>query len=364
MTEISKTDVSRRDIIKVGSALGTGLTTLTTNGCTSKDRKVGVDINPSSRRLVSQFGLKYPIFQAAPGGEKLAMAVANAGGMGAVTLGWSSPEMAAQTVTRMLAGTNGNFYGNFVLHFGAFALQAALDAGCPCVQFSWGLPSQDMVNSIRDAGATLGIQVSTRDGAEKALRHRPDFLICQGVEAGGHVQATAPLGETLCDVVKLAGDVPVIAAGGLSNGHDIRRVMQLGVAGAVMGTRFMATQESDAHAEYKARLLDADGQSTAYTNCFNRDWGAAHRVLRNTTLDDWEAEGCPVKGNKSGENDIVATHTKMGPVLRYSVMPPVKGHEGAVSEMAMYAGTGVGKVNDLPSAKVLIERIWAEVNAA
>ncbi|MCR9223335.1 MAG: nitronate monooxygenase [Hyphomonas sp.] len=359
----TKNSLSRRDLIKASGILSAGLTSLSASACQSGEKPTRNVLNPASARLLKTFQLKYPIFQAAPGGEALAIAIANAGGMGAITLGWTAPEAAAKSVSRMLDATNGNFYGNFVLHFGAGALQASLDAGCPCVQFSWGIPTRDMVKRVRRSGAKLGIQVSNLEGAELALTRQPDFLICQGIEAGGHVQATSSLAEGLSEIVNRAGDVPVIAAGGLSDGHDIRRVMNIGAAGAVMGTRFMATQESDAHAVYKSKLLEAEDHGTAYTNCFNQDWDAAHRVLRNETLSNWEAVGCPLKSNKPGEGEIVATHPLMGAVTRYAIMPPVRGHEGALDQMAMYAGTGVGRINDLPRAEDLIERLWFETTA-
>ena len=317
-------------------------------------------MNEKSKLLMSRFGLKYPIFQAAPGGEALAVAVANSGAMGAVSLTWDTPAHAAKVIDRMNEATNGNYYANFVLHFEPTMLDAALQAGCPIVQFSWGIPGDDIVAKIRNAGAKLGIQVSSKENAENAMVHDPDFLICQGLEAGGHVQATAPLQDSVPGVLKVAGDIPVLLAGGISNGRDIKTALTAGAAGAVLGTRFMATRESDAHDVYKQSLLNAGEDSTTYTLCFNRDWNAMHRVLRNSTTSNWEAEGCPDTGSKPGEDDQVADHPVFGPAMRYETIPPMQGHEGALEEMAMYAGEGVGNVNDLPSAGELIERLWDE----
>jgi nitronate monooxygenase len=308
------------------------------------------------------FGLDYPIVKAAPGGERLAIAVANAGGLGSLGLSWSSPDNADEAVTRMLAQTEGNFYANFVLHFEPVALDKTLEAGCPTVQFSWGLPSSEVVSKIRAAGARMGIQVSSREGAERALELLPDFLICQGIEAGGHVQATQPLEHVLPEVVEVAGDVPVLVAGGISTGHDIRDALGQGAAGVVLGTRFMATEESRAHDTYKQRLVDAGEHSTVYTNCFNDNggWNAMHRVLRNDTVRTWEAAGCPLDESKPGKDDVVAHHPTYGPAVRYATINPVAGHTGDVEDMAMYAGTGVSRVQDAPPAAELIERLWRE----
>lgn len=70
-----------------------------------------------------------------------------------------------------------------------------LEVGVPAVQFSWGMPSQEIVSKIHAAGAKLGIQVTSAVGAKAALALGADYLVCQGVEAGGHVHASQPLKE-------------------------------------------------------------------------------------------------------------------------------------------------------------------------
>lgn len=361
MTSKGNTRVSRREFIKTSASVGIGLAA-STPGTAQESEKVednsnGV-VSETSRKLKERFGLRYPIFQAAPGGEALAIAVANSGAMGAIALTWDTPEMSFDLVNRMNAATAGNYYANFVLHFEPVSLDKTLEAGCPNIQFSWGIPDADTVRKVRAAGAGLGIQVSSLSNAQAALEHEPDFLICQGLEAGGHVQATSPLEPTLEEILSVSGDVPVLVAGGISTGHDMRMAMQQGAAGAVLGTRLMATQESDAHDVYKQHLVDAD--STIYTICFNRDWNAMHRVLRNETTERWEAWGCPEGDRKPGAADVVAEHPVFGAAMRYETIPPMVGHQGDLDDMAMYAGQGVGKVNDLPPASELIERIWAE----
>jgi nitronate monooxygenase len=309
---------------------------------------------------MERFGLDYPIVQAAPGGERLAVAVAKAGGLGALGVGWMGPDEAFAAVSRMVENTRGNFYGNFVLHFDPVSLDRVLEAGCPTVQFALGLPSAEAVSRIRKAGARLGIQVSSRQNAERALELLPDFLICQGLEAGGHVQATSYLDEVFPEILEVAKDVPVLVAGGISTGIDIREALGKGAAGVVLGTRFVATQESDVHTSYKKRLVDAGEHSTAHTHCFNQDWDAMHRVLRNDTFINWEAAGCPPNDSKPGAGDIVAQHPQFGPAVRYGSMPPLADHAGDVEDMAMYAGMGVSEILDVPPVAELIERLWRE----
>ncbi len=325
----------------------------------SKDSGSNDDLNVRAKAFMETYGLDYPIVQAAPGGERLAHAVASAGAMGALSMSWATPEDGYDTVSRMRATTHGNFYANYILHGEPVTLDTVLEAGCPTVQFSWGLPSTEVVAKIRGAHARFGIQVSSRQNAERALELLPDFLICQGIEAGGHVQGTSVLSNVLLEILAVAEEVPVLASGGISTGHDIRRVINAGAAGAVLGTRFMATVESDVNDVYKRALVEAGVNSTVYTNCFNRDWQAMHRVLRNSTFLAWEAAGGPLAGSKPGEDDIVVIEDDGSEVMRYS-----SGGQGAkkgqLEAVALYAGQGVDQVNDLPHAADLVARLWRE----
>ena len=117
------------------------------------------------------FGLKYPIFEAPHGARnttpELAIAVSKAGAMGALALTDHTPASAHDAVSKVRAATKGAFFINYILEFpfesGAASLQAALDAGAPIVQFSWGLPPKEAISAIRAAGAKLGMQVTSRE---------------------------------------------------------------------------------------------------------------------------------------------------------------------------------------------------------
>ena len=173
-----------------------------------------------SRAIMQIFGLKYPIFEACHGSAtspELAIAVSEAGAMGALA-SIGSPENARKTVSRVRAATKGSFAVNTILALqsgdGLAWLNGVLEAGAPAVQFSWGMPSRDAVAAIRAAGARWGVQVAGPEGARAALDLGADYLVCQGTEAGGHVQATRGLYETLPLVLAEAGQKPVVASGG------------------------------------------------------------------------------------------------------------------------------------------------------
>ena len=123
------------------------------------------------------------------------------------------------------------------------SLAAALKSGAPIVQFSWGMPDRSLVAAVHQARAKMGVQVTGAESARAALDLGADYLVCQGTEAGGHVQANSRLLETLPKVLDEAKLTPVIAAGGMGNGAGIRAMLSAGASGAMLGTRFVATQE-------------------------------------------------------------------------------------------------------------------------
>ena len=316
---------------------------------------------PAASAFMARFGLRYPIMQAPYGGPVLAAAISNAGALGTVSLWVGTEETARERVQTMRQSTAQLFAVNYVLSFEPRSLPVALDAGAPVVHFSWGIPSATVVAMVRQRGAIFGVQVATVEGASSALDAGASYLVCQGVEAGGHVQSSTPLYELLPRVVERAKDTPVLAAGGITHGRDIRRALRAGASGVLIGTRFVATQESLAHPEYKAALVRAGATDTALSVCFQDGWpGALHRTLRNATLARWEAAGCPPVGQRPGEGDIVAHLADGSPVARYHFASPQRGVEGDVTDLALYAGASVGEITDLPPVADLIKRLWEE----
>jgi nitronate monooxygenase len=211
-----------------------------------------------AKAVMALFGLKYPIFEAPHGNTtspELAIAVSKAGAMGALGLTGATTDGARTAVSNVRSATKSAFFINYILTLSAGkepkSLRAALDAGAPIVQFSWGLPAKATVSAIREAGAKLGIQVTSAESARAALDVGADYLVCQGTEAGGHVQASRGLYETLPIVLREAKGKPVVASGGIGNGQAVRKALLAGASAAMLGTRFVATIESNAHPEYK-----------------------------------------------------------------------------------------------------------------
>lgn len=313
------------------------------------------------------FGEKIPILQAPIGGSappELAAAVANAGAIGGIALTGHSGEEAAEVIANTRALTDGLFFVNLLLAFEPECLPAILDSDVPIVTFSFG-EGRDLIRQVKDRGKRCGVQVGTLTGAKRAVEQSADFVICQGVEAGGRVQSTQPLSALLKAVSDARLGVPVVATGGIASGQAIRDAMNLGAEGVMMGTRFLATRESRSHELYKKRLLEASAADTALTLCFMDGWPySAHRVLRNQTLEDWEAAGCPPPGVRPGEGEAMANTSDGEPITKYHMFQPLQSYVGRIEELAMYSGTGCGDIHDIPGAGELVQRLWGEALGA
>ena len=125
-----------------------------------------------------------------------------------------------------------------------------------------------------------------------------------------------------------------------------------------MGTRFVASDECDAHPRYKASLLEAEGGDAVLTELFDVGWPAPHRVLRNSTFERWEAGGCPAVGRRPGEGEEVAPG-----IARYAINMPLAGVEGDVEAMAMYAGQSVGTIETVEPAAAIVEHYAAALRS-
>ncbi|MFZ1153996.1 MAG: nitronate monooxygenase [Solirubrobacteraceae bacterium] len=222
-------------------------------------------------------GLDAPIVQAGMGAvarSELAAAVSEAGGLG--TIGGARGQIAQElAAARKLTGRP--IAVNLVLPLlRPGDVQAAADADV-IVTF-WGEPR-------RLAGGTWVHQCGSVKEARAAEAAGADAVIAQGVEAGGHVRGTTPL-LALVESVRAAVKVPVLAAGGIVDPPGVREALDAGAVAAVMGTRFLLSEESRAHPDYKLRCLQAD--RTVLTELFGLGWAEApHRVVPNAATRRW-----------------------------------------------------------------------------
>ena len=199
-------------------------------------------------------GIEQPIVLAAMVAvPELAAAVSNAGGLGMVTLTWSTP--AGDVVRETAALTDRPFCGNLVLTSDQHRrLDEALEAGLRIVSLFLGDPA-GYVEQVHDANGLVLCTVGSAEEGRRAVDSGVDVVVAQGWEAGGHVGsqvATLPLVPAVVDAVS---PVPVIAAGGIGDARGVAAVLALGAQAAWVGTRFLLAQEMPIHDEYRGRLI-------------------------------------------------------------------------------------------------------------
>ncbi len=311
--------------------------------------------------FMNWFDLSVPILQAPIGGAatvSLAKAVGQAGGMGSLAMTWTE-EAIGKSHIAALEASRVPFFLNFVLRFGTEGVRRFLRPGLPAITLSWGV-DRKVIEMARGMGIKVGVQVGSSVGAMDAIAAGADFIIAQGLEAGGHVQSTTPLAQLLPRVLRVAGSTPVIAAGGIVRAEDIAAALRAGAHAVLMGTRFLASREADAHDFHKQAIVAAGAADWAFTNCFDVDWPhAMHGVLRNSTLEMWEAAGCPAPSHRPGEGEVVAYHGGV-PIIRYCDTPPQSNATGDVGACCLYAGKGAQYIDDIAPAADIVKRLWAE----
>ena len=305
---------------------------------------------------MNALGCEVPLMQAPLGrgaADRLAAEVTMAGGLGTLGASWTDPALLREQIRSVMRATDRPFCVNLVLDFEqGERLEVAVEERVPWVSFSFGL-RLDLVARARAGGALVLVQVASAQDARAAAEAGADGLIVQGVEAGGHVQSVVGLLALLIEV-RRAVSLPLVAAGGIADPAGARAALTAGAAAVAMGTRFVASEECDAHPRYKARLLEAEARHTVLTELFDVGWDAPHRVLRNSTYERWEAEGRAPAGARPGEGEEVAPG-----IPRYALNMPLAGVEGDVEAMAMYAGQGVGAIDAVEPAAAIVERFAA-----
>lgn len=307
-------------------------------------------------------GFEYGIVQAPLGPDisspDLVAAVANAGALGFLRAPDSeSPDYLRELIKKTRTLTDKPFGVGVVLAFPFEEnLKAILDEKVAVLQVYWGDCTRELVNKVHSAGVKIVPQVGNIEGAKQAIEAGVDGIIVQGLEAGGHVIGQDGLISLVPRVVDLVGDreIPVIAAGAIVDARGYVAALALGAQGISLGTRFLATEESNAHPTYKRKLVELD--ETAYTDVFGRArWpGAPHRVLKTQFYKDRGS----LPAHENEVNQPVIGHSTINGVeteiRRYAGTVPNKTTTGDLESMVMFAGQGVGLIKEiLPAGEVV-----------
>jgi NAD(P)H-dependent flavin oxidoreductase YrpB (nitropropane dioxygenase family) len=237
-------------------------------------------------------------------------------------------------------------------------VEVCLEERVPVLSTFWGDPTP-YVGKAHAAGVKVIDQVGSVADAERAARAGADVIVAQGVEAGGHVAGEVTTLALVPRVVDAVGPVPVVAAGGIADARGFVAALALGAQGVMIGTRLIATTESNAHPVYKQKILDAQEDQTVLTTLFGFGWPhAPHRTLRTPFVERWLPE--EARGSEQRSDEPQIGETKIGgqtvPLLRFMGFPPTPDATGDLESMDFLAGQGVGLVNEIkPTAEVVRE---------
>ncbi|WP_411106063.1 NAD(P)H-dependent flavin oxidoreductase [Streptomyces sp. cmx-4-9] len=333
-------------------------------------------------------GVRYPIVQTGMGwvaGPRLVSAAANAGALGILASATMTPQQLRSAVrevrSRVAEGTS--FGVNLRADAGDAAERAQLivDEGVRVASFALA-PSRELIARLKDAGVVVIPSVGARRHAEKVAAWGADAVIVQGGEGGGHTGEVAT--SVLLPQVVDAVDVPVVAAGGFSDGRGLVAALSYGAAGIAMGTRFLLTSDSTVPDAVKARYLAASVKDVTVTTAVD---GLPHRMLRTELVDSLERagratallravrhaagfkrlsgltwsrmvrDGLAMKHGKelSWSQVLLAANTPM--LLKASMV------EGRTDLGVMASGQVAGVIDDLPSCAELVSRVMAEAHS-
>lgn len=307
-------------------------------------------------RVTELLGIRYPIIQGGMqwvGLAEMASAVANAGGLGMLTgLTQPTPEALAAEIDRCREMTDKPFGVNMTIFPTitpppyADYIDAIIEKGVKVVETA-GNKAVDYMPQLKAAGIKIIHKCVAVRHALTAERLGVDAISIDGFECAGHPGEEDIPGLVLIRAAAARLTVPVIASGGIGDGHGLAAALVLGADGVNMGTRFCATKEAPLHDNIKRALLEA---TECDTNLIFRSLKNTARVLRNAVSDE-----------------VVSIERRPGGCEFEDIRPLVAGargkaalHAGDPNSGIITAGMVVGLIDDIPSCADLLERMVRE----
>ncbi|HSL60103.1 MAG TPA: nitronate monooxygenase, partial [Acidimicrobiales bacterium] len=244
-------------------------------------------------RVTDMLGVELPIVQAPMGWiarAQLASAVSNAGGMGIIETSSGELDAVRAEIRKMRDLTDKPFGVNIAQAFvrDPAIVEFVVDQGVRFVTTSAGDPTR-YTAQLKDAGLTVFHVVPTLKGALKAVEAGVDGLVVEGGEGGGFKNPRDVSAMVLLPLVRSKVDVPIIAAGGITDGPTMAAAFALGAEGVQMGTRMVSAAESPVHDNWKQAIVAAAETDTVFLNRFASPGLRALRTERTTRLEREEA---------------------------------------------------------------------------
>jgi nitronate monooxygenase len=307
-----------------------------------------------STRLTELLRVEHPIMLApmdivADG--KLAATVTAAGGFGIIGGGYGNESWLTRELNAAGSARIGVGFITWSMARSPRLLDIALERKPAAIMLSFG-DVKPHADKIKRAGALMICQIQTVEQARDAVANGADILVAQGAEAGGHGHSRGTF-ALVPAVVDAAGGTPVAAAGGVADGRGLAAALMLGADGALVGTRFYATQEAMGPQGAKERIVEASGDKTIRSILFDiarqNVWPAPYtgRVLRNEFSEKWRGREAELMQHQADE------------AARYN-----KAREaGDFETAAVIAGEGVDMISDIPPAREVVDRMVKEASA-
>jgi nitronate monooxygenase len=307
--------------------------------------------------LTDRLAIEHPILLAPMdlvSDARLAAAVSDAGGLGLLGGGYGDEQWLRRELD-LLERSEARFGVGFITWSMARQpklLHIALERKPVAVMLSFGDPAP-FAERIKRAGAALICQVQTLAMAKEAAACGADILVAQGAEGGGHgvSRGLITLVPEIVDAV--GGRIPVVACGGLADGRGLAAGLMLGASGAMLGTRFYASQEAAGADAAKERIRAASGDDSLRSIVFDISrrnvWPAPFtgRCLRNHFLERWYGRELELMRGLDEEAGRVAEARRSHD---FDVAPVI-------------AGEAAGLVREVLPAREIVDRIVREAEA-
>ncbi|HXV68153.1 MAG TPA: nitronate monooxygenase [Nitrospira sp.] len=320
-------------------------------------------------RFTRDYGVRHPIALAPMAfvgtAPDLAIAVCKAGGLGSLAVGPLPADAVRGLIKAVRAATDAPLNVNFITFLANQAqIQACIDEGVSVVSFHWGHPRREFVAALHQAGIKIWEQVGSVAAAKEAVDSGVDLIIAQGSEAGGHNYGSLPTFVLVPSILEAVAPTPVLAAGGIATGRQLVAALVLGADAVSIGTRFVASAEAFAHAEYKRRLVEAAGTATRLSSVYGPnmphfnpmrvlDVGLAHEFAGREDSAPKDLESQPIIGTMRLAGETVPLH-------RFTSFVPTPETEGQIDDLPFLAGQGVGLIHEVMPVAQIIESLVVE----
>lgn len=283
-------------------------------------------------------------------GPKLAVACSEAGALGTIAIGSTAKTEAVLNDINAVR-SSGKPFGIGLMAWSLESrpelLEIAIDASPVLISISFG-DFEPYIETVKRRGILATTQVGNLNEFHRALEVDVDFIVARGAEAGGHGINEVSTFELLQEVLQDA-HLPVVAAGGITSGRGLAAAIAAGAAGAWVGTALIASEESLTNPAARQKIIEANANDTIYTSVFDIVQGIAWpkkfggRALRNSFTDRWH----------NFENNLM---DNAGAKLEYTNAIANLNYDIAL----IYAGQGVGLVNEIKPAGTILESMALE----